>query len=77
MGKSIYPFVKRMAAKMKVMILKYWKECSLGFPVATVLDPRFKMQTIELYYTQIYGDGVEPYIKRVCDVLDDLFVSYG
>jgi hypothetical protein len=52
---SDIPEVEEMSALMKEKFNKYWKDVHGLMTVATVLDPRFKLQFWSAFYTHIYG----------------------
>jgi hypothetical protein len=52
---SDIPEVEEMSALMKEKFNKYWKDVHGLMTVATVLDPRFKLQFRSAFYTHIYG----------------------
>nr|XP_019703385.2 zinc finger BED domain-containing protein RICESLEEPER 1-like [Elaeis guineensis] len=66
-----------MARPMREKFAKYWEECSLSLAIATVLDPRFKIDIVEYYYDQLYGSDSFDYIERVRTVMFDLYNEYG
>ncbi|KAL4191417.1 hypothetical protein AMTRI_Chr07g29800 [Amborella trichopoda] len=48
-----------MAIQMKDKFDKYWKICSLILAVAVVVDPRYKLQVVQYYYSKINGRYAE------------------
>ena len=45
--------------------------------IATILDPRFKIDVVEYYYNQLYGSDSYDYIDRVSIIMFDLYNEYG
>ena len=52
---SHVPFISAMSVKMKVKFDKYWDASNIFLSIASVLDPRHKMDTLEFYMKKIYG----------------------
>ena len=40
--------------------------------MAVILDPRFKMQLVNYYFPQFYGEGAANEIQKVCNLSNDL-----
>ncbi|WOL18154.1 zinc finger BED domain-containing protein RICESLEEPER 2-like [Canna indica] len=56
-----------MTFKMKDKFDKYWGECNLLMTIASILDPRYKMQLVIFYFSKIYL--IEFEAKRKIDVV--------
>ncbi|XP_042472454.1 zinc finger BED domain-containing protein DAYSLEEPER-like [Zingiber officinale] len=67
--------VKTMATNMKVKFEKYWDVMNCLLEIGSILDPRYKMKTIQLYYPLVYGDmspyEIEKLKKKLCDVVEE------
>ncbi|KAG8389029.1 hypothetical protein BUALT_Bualt02G0186900 [Buddleja alternifolia] len=48
--------IQYMADKMLEKYDKYWETCHIMMAVAAVLDPRYKMVSVEFYFQRIYGE---------------------
>ena len=72
-----YGCMQSMVKKMKDKFDKYWGECNLLISMATVLDPRNKMQLIEWCFLLIYsrGDSIE-HVVTVRETLRMLYREY-
>ncbi|KAI3689510.1 hypothetical protein L2E82_47470 [Cichorium intybus] len=55
---------------------KYWSEFSLILAIAVILDPRYKLQTVEWGYSKIYGANSSQF-EEVKDTLSSLFDIYS
>ncbi|WOL06198.1 zinc finger BED domain-containing protein RICESLEEPER 2-like [Canna indica] len=62
-------YMKDMAFKMKDKFDKYWGECNLLMTIASILDPRYKMQLVIFCFSKIYLTEFEA--KRKIDVVKD------
>ncbi|WOK92737.1 zinc finger BED domain-containing protein RICESLEEPER 2-like [Canna indica] len=62
-------YMKDMTFKMKDKFDKYWGECNLLMTIASILDPRYKMQLVIFYFSKIYLTEFEA--KRKIDVVKD------
>ncbi|KMT12423.1 hypothetical protein BVRB_5g103550 [Beta vulgaris subsp. vulgaris] len=54
----------------------YWKNINGILAVATILDPRNKMDCVEYYFGEIYDGEADLEIARVRKILDKLVVEY-
>ena len=57
--------IRSMAFKMLEKIDCYWNVIHRVMTVATILDPRYKIELLEYYFPLIYGDEAENEIQRV------------
>jgi len=73
---SNIPKVEEMSALMKEKFLKYWKDTHGLMAIATVLDPRYKLQFLNAMFEQIYGHTWFNEVKKVRDLLYDLVLEY-
>ncbi|KAG8379317.1 hypothetical protein BUALT_Bualt07G0075800 [Buddleja alternifolia] len=48
-------FIQNMVVQMKKKFDKYWGECNLLMSIASVLDPRCKMRTLEFCFPKLYS----------------------
>ena len=46
-----------MAGQMIMKFDKYWAQIQAILVMAVILDPRFKMQLVNYYFPQLYGEG--------------------
>ncbi|WOL14748.1 zinc finger BED domain-containing protein RICESLEEPER 1-like isoform X2 [Canna indica] len=71
-------YMKAMAFKMKDKFDKYWGECNLLMIIASILDPRYKMQLVIFCFSKIYLNEFEAKMKIdvVKDAIYDLYNYY-
>jgi hypothetical protein len=76
-------YIREMASVMEEKFHKYWEDCNLLMSLAVVLDPRFKMKFINLYFPMIYDtdkkvetDEARENIKNVLAALRDYYEFY-
>lgn len=68
--------IRMMASSMIEKFDKYWHDINGLLAVATILDPRNKMDCVEFYFKKIYNDGAQLEIARIRKILDNLVVEY-
>ncbi|KAJ4723574.1 Zinc finger BED domain-containing protein [Melia azedarach] len=56
---------------------KYWSRSKLVLVTAAILDPRFKMDTVKLWYIKIYGDDADRYLKVVIESFNVIYNEYA
>ncbi|GMJ04379.1 hypothetical protein HRI_004107100 [Hibiscus trionum] len=68
-----------MTSSMIVKFDKYWKDINVILSMASVLDPRRKLECLSLYFSILFGDDDE--FEFECDkvrkVLIELVDDYG
>lgn len=69
-------FVCSLTRPMQEMFDNYWKDCSLVFAIAVVMDPRFKLKLVEFSFSRIYGEDAETWIRSVDEGVHELFLEY-
>lgn len=74
--KSDVETIKMMAKNMIEKFDKYWNHISGILAIATILDPRNKMDCVEYYFRRLYEDGAEFELRNVRRNLDNLVVEY-
>ncbi|KAG6493568.1 hypothetical protein ZIOFF_048560 [Zingiber officinale] len=72
--KSPQPFVACMAKEMLEKFEQYWDSNRMLMAIASVLDPRYKMKSVEYFFKQIYDDAFEA--KTRIDNVRDSFIIY-
>ena len=55
----------------------YWVNVSVVMTVAIFLDPRYKMNLLEFYYPNIYGNNFDLEIEKIKNLCYDLLDEYG
>ena len=65
-----------MAMKMTKTFEKYWNVSNKMLAVASVLDPRRKLECLALFYELIYGDSYEVECGSIRDFLVQLVKDY-
>lgn len=68
--------IKCMAQKMQEKFDKYWEDINGLLAVASILDPRNKMDCIKFYFDLFYDDEAEVQIERIRKLLDMLVDEY-
>jgi hypothetical protein len=70
-------YLQDMGHAMLDKFEKYWKECNILLAVASILDPRYKMDLIKFCFPKIYvGSDIERNIESVSSTLKELFETY-
>jgi hypothetical protein len=71
-------FVAEMAKPVLEKFEKYWRIANKLLTFATILDPRYKLKSIEYYYRLIYGEFLsEVKIEGVKKSFGELFDEYA
>jgi hypothetical protein len=71
-------FVAEMAKPMLEKFEKYWRIANKLLTFATILDPQYKLKSIEYYYRLIYGEFLsEVKIEGVKKSFGELFDEYA
>ncbi|CAL5213057.1 unnamed protein product [Lathyrus oleraceus] len=68
-----------MTANMQVKYNKYWESSAINYLlfVAIYLDPRYKLDYIEFYFTRMYGvEMSEDMLKKLKNLIAKLFEHY-
>ena len=68
--------IHKMAEKIKVKFDKYWTVIHDIMGVATVLDPRYKMELLIYYYPKLYGNDSVAQVSRIRQLCYDLVSDY-
>lgn len=68
--------LRDMASKMLDKFNKYWLTVNGILAIATILDPRNKMDCVDFYFNLIYGEYAESEIQRIKNLLVDLLMEY-
>ena len=55
----------------------YWNMIHGIMAVATLLDPRYKIELLEYYFPIIYGDEADYKIQRVRDICYEMICDYS
>lgn len=71
------PFVSEIGKKMMVKFSKYWEITSGILAVASVLDPRYKMISVDFYLKEIYGVDIGTKSEDICNLLKALYREYA
>lgn len=65
-----------MANKMLQKFDKYWSVTHDIMGIASVLDPRYKMELLEYYYEKLYEQDSFEQVKRIQQLCYDLIVDF-
>ncbi|XP_031249043.1 zinc finger BED domain-containing protein RICESLEEPER 1-like isoform X1 [Pistacia vera] len=75
--KSDNRYVVKIALGLKSCFDEYWSNSNLFLVITEILDPRFKMDVVELWYKMIYGYDAEAQFKKIRHVVTDIFNEYA
>ncbi|XP_073020995.1 zinc finger BED domain-containing protein RICESLEEPER 2-like [Primulina eburnea] len=66
--------VNTMETNIKLMFEKYWEMMNYLLAIGSILDPRYKMKTIQFYYPLVYGDmssfDIEKIRKKLYEIVE-------
>ena len=68
--------IRSTAFKMLEKFNCYWNVIHGVMAVATILDPRYKIELLEYYFPLIYGDEAENEIQKVRDTCYEMIRYY-
>lgn len=68
--------IESMAFKMMDKFDKYWSVINAMLSVASVLDPRRKLECVSFYYKLVYGNNYDFEVHRVRELLVELVNDY-
>jgi hypothetical protein len=66
-----------MAFRMLEKFDSYWNVIHEIMAVATILDPRYKIELLQYYFPIIYGDQADDEIQRVRDICFEMLRDYN
>jgi hypothetical protein len=69
--------IRSMAFRMLEKFDSYWNVIHGVMPVATILDPRYKIELLEYYFPIIYGDQADDEIQRIMDICYEMLRDYN
>jgi hypothetical protein len=70
-------YKRLMETQMLSKFKKYWPKFSVVLALAAVLDPRYKLQLVNLCYSRLYRVNNSREYKHARDKLVSLFIEYG
>nr|KAJ0200015.1 hypothetical protein LSAT_V11C600314420 [Lactuca sativa] len=69
--------ISEMSENMITKFDEHWKESHGVLAMATILDPRFKMNLLEYFFPIIYGvDNAKDEIQKVRQICEDIYLRY-
>ncbi|KAJ3670711.1 hypothetical protein LUZ60_008137 [Juncus effusus] len=73
------PVVATMASQMLLKLETYWDLTKTLMAIASILDPRFKMKSIEYFFKKIYGETFEAKsrVEEIQKVFINLYNEYA
>jgi len=74
--KSDVEIIADMASRMLDKFDKYWSEMNGLLAIASILDPRNKLDCVYFYFKELYKCEASREIQRVTSLLYDLLVEY-
>ncbi|XP_031249078.1 zinc finger BED domain-containing protein RICESLEEPER 1-like isoform X1 [Pistacia vera] len=66
-----------IASSLRKDFDEYWRISNLILVITVVLDPRFKMDIVERWYKEIYGNVVDTHLKLVTDAIANIYNEYA
>uniref|UniRef100_A0A2N9ED94 HAT C-terminal dimerisation domain-containing protein n=1 Tax=Fagus sylvatica TaxID=28930 RepID=A0A2N9ED94_FAGSY len=69
--------IRSMAFRMLEKFDSYWNVIHGVMAVATILDPRYKIELLEYYFPIIYGDQADDEIQRIRDICYEMLRDYN
>lgn len=66
-----------MAVPMAEKIEKYWETCNKLLSIATILDPRYKLKSIEYFYGLLYPSEKDVKFEHMRRCFSELFDEYS
>ena len=73
---SLSDTIRSRAFNMLEIFDCYWNVIHVVMAMATILDPRHKIELLGYYFPLIYGDEVENEIQRVRDTCYEMICDY-
>ena len=73
---SDVPVVREMVGQMIMKFDKYWAQFHGILVISVIIDPKFKMQLVNYYFPQFYGEGAANEIQRVRNLSSELVKFY-
>ncbi|BAF14375.2 Os04g0321400 [Oryza sativa Japonica Group] len=70
-------FIASMAVPMAEKIEKYWETCNKLLSIATILDPRYKLKSIEYFYGLLYPSEKDVKFEHMRRCFSELFDEYS
>ena len=70
-------YMRKMVAIISIKFDKYWGDCNMLMSIASVLDPRYKMEFLKFIFPQLYNVvDSQDHLKKVMEVLKELYQTY-
>ncbi|MBA0751681.1 hypothetical protein Gogos_000588 [Gossypium gossypioides] len=70
-------FLTLMVMQMQEKFNKYWLEYSLVLSCTAILNPRYKLNYVQYYFTTIYGTHASDFVQTILNNLKLLLDKYG
>lgn len=73
------PIVVKFASEMLKGFEQYWESNIMVLAIASILDPRYKMKSLEYFFKHIYNRDCEAKVKieSICNSLRNLYSEYA
>ncbi|XP_057454160.1 zinc finger BED domain-containing protein DAYSLEEPER-like [Lotus japonicus] len=71
------PFLSNLILPLHKYFDQYWRESCLILAIAVAMDPRYKMNFVELTFSKIFGEDAKSWSRVVDDGLRELFFEYN
>ncbi|KAJ3708949.1 hypothetical protein LUZ61_012654 [Rhynchospora tenuis] len=76
MATSPYPFIVNMGTEMLAKFDKYWTIGNSLLAIATVFDPRCKIDVVEYYMKELCPQACDSFINNLRNCMKDMFNEY-
>ncbi|ESR43740.1 hypothetical protein CICLE_v10011114mg [Citrus x clementina] len=61
----------------EIFFNRYWMKYELILVIAAVLDPRFKMDIVQLWYKEIYASAAHTHLEKIKDEFNHVYNEYA
>lgn len=65
-----------MATNMIEKFTNYWSQTNGTLAIASIVDPRNKMDYVDWYFRRIYNEGLELALERIRGILGHLLAQH-
>ncbi|XP_031272667.1 zinc finger BED domain-containing protein RICESLEEPER 1-like [Pistacia vera] len=77
LGKSENLYYCQVASQFLSYFDQCWGNSNLILVIVVILDPRFKMNIVEHFYEEIYGNQVDTPFKKIIDGVRNIYNKYA
>ncbi|KAJ4723563.1 Zinc finger BED domain-containing protein [Melia azedarach] len=76
LGGKTSTMTQKFASVKQEFLDSYCSKSNLVLMMAVVLDPRFKMDIVQLWYNKIYGIDADRYLKKIINDFNNIYNEY-